>query len=387
MRAVLLISAKDLRQRARDRSVYLFALVVPLVLASILTVIFPSDTPLAGMRYVTVAADGEVGRAFTQQVLPAATESLGIELGTTEDAASARAAVEAGEADAAFVVPGDFDERVTTGRGSEIEVIASGAGSIAAQVAAALADEFAATLTASQTAVAATIAAGGAPRAAEQVVAAVRSATPLTTRADTSADRMLDPTTYLAAGMAIFFLFFTVQFGVLGLLEEDNAGTLARLRAAPIPRGSVHLAKCLTAFVLGVVSLAVLMLASSLLLGASWGATPGVAILVVAAVSSAIGIMAVISTFARTAEQAGNFQSIVAVVLGMLGGSFFPVVQGPGLLSRLSLVTPHAWFLRGLGELSGGATVTAVLPAAAALLAFATVGLLVAGVRVVRSTP
>ena len=47
----------------------------------------------------------------------------------------------------------------------------------------------------------------------------------------------LDVTTYYAAGMAVFFLFFTVQFGVASLLEERKEGTLSRLLAAPIGRG------------------------------------------------------------------------------------------------------------------------------------------------------
>ena len=45
---------------------------------------------------------------------------------------------------------------------------------------------------------------------------------------------------------------------------------------------------------------------------------------------------------------------MVALVLGMLGGSFFPVAQAGGLLATLSLLTPQAWFLRGLGDLAGG---------------------------------
>ena len=37
-----------------------------------------------------------------------------------------------------------------------------------------------------------------------------------------------------AAGMAVFFLFFTVQFGVTSVLDERRDGTLARMFAAPI---------------------------------------------------------------------------------------------------------------------------------------------------------
>ena len=38
-------------------------------------------------------------------------------------------------------------------------------------------------------------------------------------------------------------------------------------------------------------------------------------------------------------------------------------------MASLSLITPHAWFLRGLGDLQGG-DVSAVLPSVMALLAF-----------------
>jgi ABC-2 type transport system permease protein len=79
-----------------------------------------------------------------------------------------------------------------------------------------------------------------------------------------------------------------------------------------------------------------------------------VAILVVAAVLSATGITALVASFARDAEQAGNFQTIVAVVLGLLGGTFFPVSQASGILSSLTFIAPQAWFLRGLGDLHSG---------------------------------
>jgi ABC-2 type transport system permease protein len=111
----------------------------------------------------------------------------------------------------------------------------------------------------------------------------------------------------------------------------------------------------------------VLVVATSLLFGASWGNPAGVAVLVVAAVLSAMGIMALIATLARNAEQAANWQSVVAVVLGLLGGTFFPVSQAPGILSRLTFVAPQAWFLRGLGDLRGGDLSVVWVPAVAML--------------------
>jgi ABC-2 type transport system permease protein len=92
-----------------------------------------------------------------------------------------------------------------------------------------------------------------------------------------------------------------------------------------------------------------------------------VAVLVVAAVLAAMGIMALIATLARNAEQAANWQSVAAVVLGLLGGTFFPVSQAPGILSRLTFVAPQAWFLRGLGDLRGGDLSAVWVPALAML--------------------
>ncbi|MCZ7665564.1 MAG: ABC transporter permease [Thermoleophilia bacterium] len=93
------------------------------------------------------------------------------------------------------------------------------------------------------------------------------------------------------------------------------------------------------------------------------------AILIVAAVVAAMGILAVVAAAARTQEQAGAFSAIVGLVLGLLGGSFFPVSQVGGILSSLSMLTPHAWFMRGLGDLAGGGLVD-IVPSVAALLAF-----------------
>ena len=86
---------------------------------------------------------------------------------------------------------------------------------------------------------------------------------------------------------------------------------------------------------------------------------------------AAVAIMGLVASAAKTPEGAGNLGAIIAVTLGMLGGVFFPIGRGDDLLNQLSLITPHAWFLRGLGELSDGASWSAALPAVGAMLLFA----------------
>ena len=104
--------------------------------------------------------------------------------------------------------------------------------------------------------------------------------------------------------------------------------------------------------VLGLVAMAVLVVASTLLLGADWGEPLGVTLLVVAAVTSALGITALITTLGRTEEQAGGWNAVVAVTMAILGGAFFDLSSGPEILIRLSFLTPHAWFLDGLDQMA-----------------------------------
>ena len=79
----------------------------------------------------------------------------------------------------------------------------------------------------------------------------------------------------------------------------------------------------LTSLIMGVVSMGVLVVATTLLFGASSGDPLGVGVLVIGAVLATMGIMALVATIAKTPEQAGNWQTVVAIVLGLLGGTFF----------------------------------------------------------------
>ncbi len=92
-----------------------------------------------------------------------------------------------------------------------------------------------------------------------------------------------------------------------------------------------------------------------------------------AIVFAAIGLMALVGSFARTAEQAGNYQSIVAVVLGMLGGVFVPIPASSGLLQLASSASPHGWFLRGIADQTASGRWMDVLPAAGAIVLFGVV--------------
>lgn len=375
MNAIWIIAGKDLRQRLRDRSAILLAIVLPLGLAFIFSLIIGSSATPRPFRYTVVDLDrGPAAQAFTQTFLPQlASEGL-VELTAGASRAEAWTLTDSGDADAAFVIEPGFPAS------GGIEIIAGKDSPMGAQVARSLAQSYTAEIDAVRLSVAAVgpSSSSSAQQLAQRAMAAPRR---LPVQDVSAPEKILSLPAYFAAGMAIFFLFFTVQYGVMSLLDERQQGTLGRLLAAPVSARAILAGKLTTSFLLGLISTSVLVAATSLLMGAEWGDPVGVGLLVVSGVLAATGITALVASIARTPELAGNWQSVIAVVLGLLGGVFFPVAQGGAIVARLSLITPHAWFLRGLAELAGGATVAGVLPAVGALLTFAAVTLTIATVR------
>jgi ABC-2 type transport system permease protein len=377
--AALRIAGKDLKLRIRDRSVLILGILAPLVLSYIFFLVFGPATSGEGigLEYGLVDDDqSQVSASFTSILESAQGEGI-LELDTFEDEASADASLDDGEIDAYFLIPTGLEEAVLTNRSGTIDVVGDVDAPTSTQIAVAFAEQFSSGIAASQLAVATAATGQGVPVTPDFVQTlsqdpSVAGMNFLLTD-ETATTKQLDGPTFFAAGMAVFFVFFTVQFGVTGLLEEDRDGTLARLMAAPINRASIVVAKAIVALILGVVSMAVLAIATSLLMDADWGAPLGVALLVVSASLAAVGIMGLVASGVKTPEGAGNLGSIIAVVLGMLGGTFFPIAASGGFLASLTYLTPHAWFMRGLAELGSGAPWTEALPAAGAIMIFALV--------------
>jgi ABC-2 type transport system permease protein len=386
LRATLLIAGKDLRQRLRDRSALVIAFVAPFLLASIIGLAFGGDFAFRATYAVADADRGPLAAGFTDGVLG----SPGLrDLVTVRrvDAAQARALVERGEVDAAFLLPAGFSAAVQRGAPATVTVVEAGENPLAGQVARSLAEAYAAELTATRLAVITALdAAGGSAGAAEARRLGERAAAgrlPVQLVDGRIGDRPIEPANYFGPSMAIFFLFFTVSFGARSILSERRQGTLRRLLATAAPPGAVLAGKALASFLLGVASVLVMWLATTVVFGADWGDPVAVVALTVSSVLSAIGITALVVTLARTDEQAEGYSSLVVFALALLGGNFIYLAQLPELLQRASLLTPNGWALRGFVDLvaDGGGPGTVATPVAVTLA----VGLATGGLALYRA--
>jgi linearmycin/streptolysin S transport system permease protein len=360
------IAAKDLRRRLRDRTAVLVALVLPFGLAWIFSLTLGNvDNGSFTATYAVVNGDpgGHLPQRFTELL-------KGLDFVKLRDAASEaeadRLAMDGG-IDAAFVFPPGFTQDVQAGRGGHIEVVASPDASIGSVVADSLARSYGSNLDALGLSVATVASAGGSSGPA--VLARAQAVRPAATiQTATTADQVASQSTFFAIGMAVFFLFFAVEFGVRGLLEEREQGTLSRLLVAPVDPSSVIGGKALASLVVGLVSTSLLVVATTWLLGAEWGDPLGVALLVVAGVLAAVGVTAMVASFATTTAQAGAFVSVVAVVGGLLGGTFFPISQA-GWLGTVRFLSPQGWLMQGFQELSSGGGVRDIATSLVGVLA------------------
>ncbi|KUG52770.1 hypothetical protein AVL62_14420 [Serinicoccus chungangensis] len=386
MGRVLVMVGSDLRQQVLDRSIFIFGLAVPLALMWVFSLVF---APLAEeLEPVTVAVSGPAEDPLTG-TLAETLDGLDDAVDTTVlevDAAEVPTLLADAEVGAAVLVPDGFSAALAEGDAPQVQVRLPESPGLEGEVVTAVVDGVLRQFTATARTAAAAEELGAQPQEVDAVLAEDAATGPAVLWAPgETADEQLSARESIVAGQAGFFLLFTVGFGVLGLVVEREWGTLARLLSMPIPSWWVPLSKGLSSWALGVVATGVLLLAGSLLFDDVHLGSPGViAVLLLAVVAAATSIMFVIAKVARTAEQAGVAQTIVAITLGMSGGAFFRV-GSEGLLGTVLQLNPVTALGRGLGITAGGGGVADLTPVLVAMglmcVVMATLAVLVPGRR------
>ena len=359
--AIWTMTISDLRQRVRDRSVLIFGLVVPIALMFVFNLLFSGLTSSESLGKITVSVAAEPGDQIAQSLVGVLSSIDNLDVTATSvpraKADELQSRVESGSITAGVIFPAGFDDAVRAGKSPEVKVLQLGAGGLEARVLDSIVSSYLDRVAASAQAANAASTAGLSASQLSEVAQAVAQAPPvLTAKEGTASDEQLTMEGYLVAGQAALFMFFTVGFGVIAYIAEREQGTLVRLASMPLPPRSIILAKVLVSLILGVAATSVLLFAGALFFGVNFGNFVPVGVLVLAAVTAVTSLVLVIIRVARTSEQAQGATAMVGILMGVLGGSFFPI-SGSGLLGKISDLTPTAAFIRGLGITSGGGQV------------------------------
>ncbi|HYW84604.1 MAG TPA: ABC transporter permease, partial [Spirochaetia bacterium] len=170
-----------------------------------------------------------------------------------------------------------------------------------------------------------------------------------------------DALSYIAPGIALFFMMLSVRQSARIIAEDSDRGVRDRLRTAPVADISITAGNTASHIVLLFLQLLVLLGISSLLYGLRWGPT-GVLVLVCLALAvCASGWVALLVSLGRAAGRINALGLALTLIFGILSRSFAAVVPSAPWMDTLAHVTPnywgqHAFFSLALGGGLGSVT-------------------------------
>jgi len=397
MKKLFLIGIKDLKLVFRDRAALVFMLLAPFLLTigmGFVTGRFSgSSSGLSDIPVVIVNLDQEqLGDALADVFSSQELADL-MEPSESSDPAAARQLVDEDQASAAIIIPEGFTRSILPAQGTafdqnfaqpepvKIEVYANPTRPTSAGVVKAIVDEFLSRLEEGRifgmTSIAGLMQAGlldaqGAEREARALFQNVdqTESTAITLKPNQEGAEAVDfdILAYMAPGMALLFLMYTVSYGGRSILAERSQGTLPRLLVSPTSTAQVLGGKVLGIFFTGVAQVGILIVASSVLFGVKWGDAAGILVLILALAFGATGCAMLITALARTPAQVGSVGSAIMLIFGILGGSFVDLEQMPSLVRTVSKITPNAWGLDGFTTLALGGTLPNLMEPITALL-------------------
>lgn len=402
MRMIDIIS-KDLRVVLRNRVALIFIFLMPIVLITILSFalggVFTSDGVSIGHINIAVVDNAgedeaqslqQLGTSGGASTFDAKSMSLYAVLDskdvaeflsyTVTDEQTAKAQLQDGKIDAVVTIPKGFTSGVMTamsGGGGDLKIDVLGAqdktlqSSIVTSIVRAYADTLSALSADIDMLVKTAMTGGIAPDAIAQLdfTSFMQS---LSEQSDIKVDmrgiearKALGSFSYYSIAITCMFLLYSAGQGSSFLLTESQEKTLLRLRAAGVSVKKLLLGKSVAVFFLCILQLIVLLGFSTLAFGIAWG-NPLSFILISVCVAISItglGVLLMVLVYRAGNPAVGSvFQSVIAQVLALFGGSFLPLTVLPAFFSTVALFTPNGLAVMAYTGNVSGAPLSEILP-------------------------
>ena len=382
MKQLIELVRKDIRLYLADRSAAIISLVVPIGIASFLTLISSSASDDTTPKPITVAVtdlDQSPGSKLIIKKLQGESR-LKIEEHTLEESQSL---TKSGKLAFALVIPKNFSAdaiAATTGGpkpdltaledpSQRIAVMAS-QGTVTGATVAAILDE------------------ANGVSALEQ---GMDEHLPFKFKdvlqaGDAKIDQSAVGRAHVFAGMAVQgVLFFAINLA-MGIMKDRRLGIWKRLRAAPVTAAKLVLGKTVSGSLIGLSTLVAIFVFGFGAMGVRMnGSAIGFALLLVitAVFSATFGLL--VASLGKTEDQSRGLSIFFVLSLSMLGGAWFPMFLMPQWIQTATLAIPTRWAIDGFdGVLWRGFSLTQSLPMVVVLMAFSTVFFAIAADRLKR---
>ena len=175
------------------------------------------------------------------------------------------------------------------------------------------------------------------------------------------------------AGLGVQALFFGAMETAMGLMKDRRLGIWSRLRASPVNRHLLLIAKFCGSTLLAFLVFVGVFTAGALMFGYRiTGSYIGFLLvaMTIGAMSAGAGLF--IAALGRTEQQSRGLSILVILVMLMLGGAWMPIGFLPGWIQTVSLFTPVRWAVDGIDYMTWkGGSLTDALRCAGVLAGFA----------------
>lgn len=359
----------------RDRSNIFFVFMLPMMLILVLGAAFGGAfDPRVG---VLSEGDGPLAAELVERIV--ALE--GVDATEWDDADSLVRAVERGGAEAAVLMPADYDEALAAGDTVSVEYVSGQDASVMAlrnTIESAIVEQ-------GSLLRAASLAAARSGVAYDTAVETARSATDEVATVEVSTEVVgeLNPFQRLgqfelgAYSQLLLFVFLTSMTGSTALIESRRLGVTGRMLATPTPVRSILLGEALGRLAVALVQGLFIMLGTALMFGVSWGDPFGAAAVLIVFSLGAAGTAMLMGSVLQNPEQAGGIGVVLGIGMGAIGGAMVPLMvmeMFSPTLYQVAHITPHAWGIRAFEKLIMlDATIVDILPELGVLGAFAIV--------------
>jgi ABC-2 type transport system permease protein len=153
---------------------------------------------------------------------------------------------------------------------------------------------------------------------------------------------------FYAAAIGVMFLLFTSSGAAGALLDEAESGTLDRVLSSRVTMTSLLAGKVCYNTLLALVQLVVMFLWGWAVFKLDlWSHIPGFVIMGVSTAFAVAAFGILLASACRTRAQLGALSTLVILIMSSIGGSMFPRFLMPQAMQKAGLLTINAWAIDG----------------------------------------
>jgi linearmycin/streptolysin S transport system permease protein len=194
---------------------------------------------------------------------------------------------------------------------------------------------------------------------------------PVHTRAVVGENKKSPAVSYYAAAVGVMFLLFTASGSAGALLDEAESGTLDRVLSSHVTMTSLLAGKLTYNTLLAFAQLTAMFLWAWVVFHVDFPShIPG---FIVMGLSTAVAVAAfgmLLASICRTRAQLGAISTLLILAMSSIGGSMFPRYLMPESMQKAGMFTINAWAIEGFTKVFWrDLPVTALWPQVSVLLA------------------